>query len=439
MTMKKILSIILIFGGLLLMENGANAEGGWTFSVEPNVTSGSPVIIAKNPVDPAPLRITLMSLALDTSQTIAMQDLKKAKEHRIEFSKIKEKTYIELRVDSIPAAEKPLFTWRTLIFPKGAAAINYKGTKDMLPPPDFDEYWSRAKAELDAVPIEAKVNLVKKKEVDNALLYRVELPTVENTTIVCWYCVPKEAFDESGKVIKKFPAVLIAPGYGAEEPPVDRTDKGLITLSVNPRHHGPSKDFWKSPVEHLSYNITNPEKYYYKLAFLDCLRGAQFLFSRDEVDHAKVATEGGSQGGLLAIATAALEPRIACVCSNVTAFTDYPDGMLLAQIGHHSQFAEMFRKKVSDIDKISKSLQYTDGANLIPKVKCPVQINMGGQDNVCPYICGIVAYNRIAKGVKKEFNIVPNIKHEVPYAIREFNNKWYQTYLFKEAETQKKK
>ena len=177
------------------------------------------------------------------------------------------------------------------------------------------------------------------------------------------------------------------------------------------------------------YNITDAEHYYYRLAYMDCLRGVQFLFSRPEVDNARVATEGGSQGGLFAIAAAALEPRIACVCSNVTAFSDYPDGMALATVGHHSQFRELLKENPTSATEVRRVLSYVDGANMATRVKCPVQINMGGQDPVCPYICGIVTHNRLPAGTQREFHIVNDAKHEVPTAMRVNNGNWYRRWL----------
>jgi len=237
---------------------------------------------------------------------------------------------------SLPAVP---WRWRTLLRPRGQKMLDYTGHGEELPmPADFDAYWQRARSELDAVPMTPVITRVTEKDSKTGLLHRVELPTVGDTRIVCWYFVPRAAFDASGKAIAKFPAIVIAPGYGAEEPPLDRTAEGFITLSINPHNHGPSREFWISPVEHMTYNMTDPEHYYYKLAFLDVLRGVQFIFSRPEVDTARVASEGGSQGGIFALAAAMLEPRIACACSNVTAFSAYPEGMKLAQIGHHTQF-----------------------------------------------------------------------------------------------------
>lgn len=327
-----------------------------------------------------------------------------------------------------------MFLWRTLLRPKGETLISYTGRREMLPPRDFDEYWRKAKQELAAVPMEPRVKRVPDKDTSTGLLFRVELPSVENADIVCWYYVPRTALDESGKPLKKAPAVLLAPGYGGEEPPVDRTTSGVITLSVNPRSHGPSKRFWKSPVEHMLYNITDPKQFFYRLAFLDCLRAAQFLFSREEVDPRRVGTEGGSQGGLFAIATAALEPRIACVCSNVTAFSDYPDGMALARIGHHRQYRELTSDNSASATLIRTTLSYVDGANMATRVNCPVQICMTGQDPVCPYVCGIVVYNRLPRGIPRDFHVLPDFKHEVPPQMRALNAAWQQKWLLSAAQ-----
>lgn len=334
--------------------------------------------------------------------------------------------------DSEPEPESVrLLTWRTVARPPGKRLIDYPGRDDMPPPPDFDQYWERAKMQLGAVPVDAHVTRVPDHDTSTGLLYRVDLASVQNARIVCWLFVPREAYDESGeKVVKKFPAILIAPGYGAEQAPMDRTRDGFITLSINPRNHGPSKEFWKAPVDHLVYNLADPENYYYKLAFLDCLRGAQFLFSREEVDPKRVAAEGGSQGGLFALAMAALEPRIACVASNVTAFSAYPDGMALATVGHHTQF----RRLLADADtttaeRMRLSLAYTDGANMATRVRCPVQINMGGLDPVCPYVCGVVIHNRLPKGVAREIHVFPDALHQVPPAMRENNRRWYDRWL----------
>ncbi|CAN5380408.1 acetylxylan esterase [soil metagenome] len=324
-----------------------------------------------------------------------------------------------------------LLKWNTLVLAKGAPLKDYAGQQPYTPPADFDAYWERAKAELDAVPPNAKMEEVVEKGTAKSRLYKVTLDTIRETKIVCWYTVPVGAFDESGAAAKKWPAAIIMPGYGAEEPPLDRTKDGMITLSVNPRNHGPSKEYWKSPVEHLAYNIEDPENFYYKLAYMDCLQASRWLMTRNEIDATKVCAEGGSQGGAFAIALGALEPRIACVVSNLTAFSDYADGMILAQKGFHRQYADLLAGEKTPEARalMGKSMSYTDGVNMARLVHAPTQINVGGIDPVVPYVCGIVVLNHLPADTKKEIHITATAKHEVPGTVREANMRWMKEWM----------
>lgn len=400
--------------------------------VDPGIGSKPPFIRASAPGTPTEVSTTFTFLTMETSGVLSTRHDVVTSETTIELPEVSEDTYIEAAITTSSQSAADPFIFRTLARPDGKPLIQYEGRKEMLPPPDFDEYWNRAKKELAAVAFKPAITRVPDKDTSTGLLFRVELTSVEDTTIACWYYVPRKAFaggDPAGSVVNKHPALIILPGYGAEEPPLDRTKEGYITCSVNPRNHGPSRAFWKSPVEHQVYNITDPEHYYYRLAFLDCLRAAQFVFSREEVDAKRVATEGGSQGGLLAIAIAGLEPRIACVCSNVPAFSDFPDGMVLGRKGHETVMRDLVMDGATTAVQVRKALTYVDGANMITRVKCPVQINMGDLDPVCPYVCGIVLMNRLPKHVPRDFHIAPNCKHEVPQIMREWNEQWYKRWL----------
>lgn len=419
--------IILVLAACSIC-NYASAQT-YKFSVDPAVRSGRPRINVTTDADNGVLTATVVALDKAATSVLAhFPILKIRKAARVELPAVQRDTFVEVQITTETETSATAFAWRTMLRPNDTPLMDYQGQQEMLPPHDFDAYWARAKRELAAVKMRPVVTRVPDKDTSTGLLHRVELPSVEETTIVCWYYVPRNALDDKGRAKKKCPAVLIAPGYGAEEPPIDRTTSGIITMSINPRNHGPSKSYWKAPVEHSLYNIDEPEHYYYKLAYLDCLRAAQFVFSRPEVDSKRVATEGGSQGGLFAIATAALEPRIACVASNVTAFSDYPDGFILARRGHHSHLGRILADETT-ASKKRASLAYTDGANMATRVKCPVQINMGGQDPVCHYICGIVVHNRLRRGVEREYNIVPDAKHQVHPEMRKHNARWLQKWL----------
>lgn len=318
--------------------------------------------------------------------------------------------------------------WRAPYFPKGRA-LDYKGSPLLKRPDDFKIYWRNAKEKLSRVPMDAKIEPVPEKESATGRLYKITLNSYWNLPIICWYFVPKDVDPLKPESIgKKYPAIQVMPGWGAEEPPIDRTDKGFITLSLNPKNHGPSKDFFKTPVDHHLWNIDIAEDYYYRAAFMDCVRGVDFLVSRPEVDAAKIGAEGGSQGGAFALALGALDNRIACVCANVPYITNFPDFILLATLGSGSAFKKYSERE--DIgEAVKKTLSYIDIANLAPEIKAPTLICVGAQDPVCPPLNGIVAINRISKKIPKKLYIDPDAEHEVPETMRAENNAWYEQYL----------
>lgn len=358
------------------------------------------------------------------------------------FPEVKRDTYIEAALStSTDRATTPTFTWAGVARAEGGKLIDYAGTKDLLPPKDFDDYWKRAVGELDKVTSNPRVTREADRDSTTGLLYRVELDSVQNTTIVGWLFVPRDAYvaqNPDAEVVKQYPAVILAPGYSGNMRPVDRTRHGYITFSVNPRNHGPSRSYWKSPVEHQMYNITEPDSYYYKLAALDCLQAARFVLGRGEVDSERVGVEGSSQGGYLAVAMAALEPRINCVVANVIAFTAYTQGMALARQGHHVRLRDLLASDDTSKTLVRQSVAYTDGANLMTRVKAPVQINMGGVDPVCPYVCGVVAYNRLPDGVEKSFYVDSGAAHEVSPAMRRRTREWQDRWLKLTEDAEKK-
>lgn len=420
------------FGIALTSQLYSQEASGITVKVDPAVREKRPSFTVTSPQN-GKFNVFFNKINNMTTDFVSSSTIEVTSSTQVEIPVPEHDTYIHATITASEGTTEPLWEWSTLARPAGKKLIDYKGRKEILPQEDFDGYWSKAKKELEKVSLLPEVIRVADRDTSTGLLYRVNLPSVEETTISCWFFVPKKAYengDPTAKVVEKFPAVIISPGYGAEEPPIDRTADGFVTMSVNPRNHGPSKEFWKAPVEHLIYNIDNPDKYYYKLAFLDCLRASQFVFSRSEVDTAKVAAEGGSQGGILSVGLAMLEPRLKCVVANVIAFSDYPDGINLATKGG-MQTMKTYLNNETTKTIVSKTLSYVDGANVVTRLKVPIQINMGGQDPVCSYISGIVLYNRVKEGTPKEYNISPDAKHEVNKEMREWNKAWLNKWLNK--------
>jgi cephalosporin-C deacetylase-like acetyl esterase len=90
----------------------------------------------------------------------------------------------------------------------------------------------------------------------------------------------------------------------------------LIGFGLNIRGHGNSKDDVDPGFPgYILYNLQDKEKYIYRGAYMDCVRGVDFLCSRPEVDVTRIAVEGASQGGALTFTTAALNNDRIAVCA----------------------------------------------------------------------------------------------------------------------------
>lgn len=326
---------------------------------------------------------------------------------------------IGLRVKVAGYAE-PGQTPEYRVLPPGKPWLTSKGDARWKEPKDFDAFWDRAKAELAKVPMNERLTRVPGKDTATGLLYRLEFDSLDGVRIACWYYVPKSAGSD-----KRCPAVQVMPGYGAEEPPIDRTAQGIITLSVNPRGHGPSGEFWKLPDDHLHWNIENPEKYYYRGAYMDCYRALQWLKARPEVDAKRVAVEGSSQGGAFALATAALDGTVAGCAANVPFLTDLPTGALLTTVGGMATFRDEFASDSPQAKAVKQSLGYIDGRFMATRIKCPTLIAVGEMDRVCPPPCGVAAYNNLPKSSRGELVLMQGIDHEIPSQWHEAMSRWY--------------
>ncbi|HEY3413314.1 MAG TPA: acetylxylan esterase [Armatimonadota bacterium] len=316
----------------------------------------------------------------------------------------------------------------------GTKLETYRGAPGWEEPKDWAAHWEKAREELAAVPANPRITEVEGRATRTGKLYKVVLDSIDGVSFACWYFVPKDVDVLGGKSPRRYPAIQVMPGYGAEEPPLDRTADGFIVLSVNPRGHGPSNAFWKLPDDHLSWNITEPDKYYYRGAYMDCLRAIQWLMTRPEVNAQSVGVEGSSQGGAFALATAAMEPRVAVCSANVPFLCDWPDSVRLTTRGGFSGLRSRFESQTEEGAAIRKTIGYIDAAFMAGHIKCPTLISAGEMDRTCPPQGGAAAYNRLPKGTQKQLLIVPLRDHEVMPEWRAATSKWYARWLKKPVE-----
>ena len=272
---------------------------------------------------------------------------------------------------------------------------------------DFDNYWIRARRELDAVEPQFKLIRQNKLCTETRDIFLVEMRSLGNILIRGWYMKPvKEGV---------YPAILHVQGYSSTKVPQNLYQgDDMVSFALNIRGHGNSQDDVNPGFPgYLQDHVDDKELYIYRGAYMDCVRAVDFLFSRSEVDTSRLAVEGGSQGGALSFATAALDNERIDLCVPhvpfLSDFRDYfkvagwPGGEFIQYFEDHPEIRE---------DEIYKNLSYIDIKNLAPWIKAPVLMSIGLMDETCPPHINFAAYNQL--NVPKQYIVYPYAGHGLP-------------------------
>jgi cephalosporin-C deacetylase-like acetyl esterase len=293
------------------------------------------------------------------------------------------------------------------------------------PRPDFDSYWARAKKELAAVDPQYKLIKIDSLSTPTRNAYLLEMRSLGNVLIRGWYAEPVKP--------GKYPAILHVQGYSSNMI-LDWAYPGddFVVLALNVRGHGNSRDniapSFNSVPSYLQTQLADKEQYIYRGAYMDTRRAVDFLFSRSLVDTSKVVVEGGSQGGALSFATAALNnDRIRLCVPAVPFLSDFPHYFIVGNWpGNEFKEYKMAHPELS-WETIYETLSYIDIKNLAGWIKAPVFMGVGLRDDVCPNHINFAAYNQL-KGYK-EYVVFPDAGHGLPGAWDGMKYNWIKKQL----------
>lgn len=282
---------------------------------------------------------------------------------------------------------------------------------------DFTSFWENAKKELSQITPNYKVIKVDSLSNEKVNFYLVEMQSLGNVKIRAWYKVPAKA--------GKYPAIVHFQGYsGVMSPSGLYPNDDMIAMGLNIRGHGNSKDNFNPGFPgFLLSGLENKDKYAYKGAYMDTRRALEFILSRPEVDTSKIAVEGGSQGGALSLAAAALNNDVVKICiPHVPFLSDFPDYFKIATwpANEFKQYKEAHPEQ--NWDDIYKTLSYFDLKNLATMIKCPTLMAVGLEDEVCPPHINFASYNQI--NAPKEYIVYPFSGHGLPQEYHKLKYNW---------------
>ena len=218
-------------------------------------------------------------------------------------------------------------------------------------PAEFESYWRDVLGELGQMPMAPEISLIPLRTNAAATLYGVRLTSLGPYRIFGYLNIP------AGK--GPFPAIYYVPRYQSVVQPfpqgtsIEMRQHCIIFALAARGQRNSDKPFAAEFPGWLTTGIHDPATYIFRGVVADCVRGLEFLSSRDDVDRARVAVVGND----LALITAALGKGATHVASEPEMFLGIPPPNAAYP---WAEIADLLRRRPTDIDDIRRTLALYD-------------------------------------------------------------------------------
>ena len=282
-------------------------------------------------------------------------------------------------------------------------------------PSDFDEFWRKNLDELAKTPLKYTITPAPRYSTDKIDAFLVKLTVNRQGQAVYGYLtMPKDAKPGS------CPIVMCPPGAGIKtikNPMLHKyyAENGCIRFEMEIHGLNPemteeqfleiAKAFSGKENGYLCNGLDNRDNYYMRRVYLACVRAIDFLTTLPQWNGRDIGVQGGSQGGALAIVTAALDPRVTAVAAFHPALSD----MAAFKAGRADGYPHFSRIPGSDTPEKLSTMAYYDVVNFARRLKCPVFMTWGYNDNTCAPTTSYAVYNVIT--APKEALLTPVNEH----------------------------
>lgn len=284
-------------------------------------------------------------------------------------------------------------------------------------PADFDQFWTDARTELARIPPDFKMTLLPDTiKGNNRKGYLVEMRSLDSMVIRGYLTVPKRK--------GKFAVLVGLPGYQVSVKPLYGIDDDIAIFTLDVRGQGMSQDIIALPREmFISYHLENKYKYVMRGVIMDCIRAIDFICSRPELDPDRIWVSGGSMGGFLAIASAALDDRIKLCSTQNPIMSDVRnlEGEVEWPVNDLKQYVKT--QPGLTYDMVLNTLDYFDTKNFASRVKCPTLLGIGLLDNLVPPNNAYVVYNNL-RVKSKHIIVFKDLGHEIGEEYINYNGRW---------------
>lgn len=283
-------------------------------------------------------------------------------------------------------------------------------------PSDFDAYWDRALAEMRC--LEPAVELVPASfQAPFAECFHLYFNGVGGARVHAKYLRPKHGAGEH-------PALLLFHGYTGSSG--DWQDKlgyvalGFSVAALDVRGQGglsedPGGTRGNTHTGQIIRGLDDhPDKLFFRQVFLDTAELAAIVMNFPEVDPERVCAMGGSQGGALTLACAALEPRIRRLAPMCPFLCDYQRvwemDLACDSYAELKSYFRLFDPRHEREAEVFTRLGYIDCQHLAGRIQGDTLMAIGLMDEICPPSTQFAAYNKI-KATRRRI-LYPDFAHE---------------------------
>jgi cephalosporin-C deacetylase len=286
-------------------------------------------------------------------------------------------------------------------------------------PDDFDAFWTRTLEEARSHDLD-----VRSEEVDTpyrtVMVRDVSFGGFGGDRIGAWFTVPRGAGIADGPL----PAVVEFIGYnGGRDLPGESlrwASAGYAHLLVDTRGQGArwggggrtGDPHGSGPATpgFMTRGIDDPDTYFYRRVFTDAVRAVEAVRTLPGVDAARVAVQGGSQGGGITLAVAGLVPDVVAALPDVPFLCHFARALDVCDKDPYAEITRYLAVHRPRVDDVLRTLSYFDGVNFAKRAAAPALFSVALMDLICPPSTVYAAYNHYSG--EKEIEVYRFNDHE---------------------------
>jgi cephalosporin-C deacetylase len=288
---------------------------------------------------------------------------------------------------------------------------------DVLEPADFDAFWQTTLEDARQHPLNARLEAVD-AGLKTLEVFDVTFNGYGGQPIKAWLLLPRARSE-------RVPCVVEFLGYGGGRgSPLQWlafASAGYAHLVMDTRGQGSAWSVGDTPDPELeggnaqypgfmTRGVLSKQTYYYRRVYTDGVRAVQVVLEHPDVDPSSIAVTGGSQGGGISIAVAALEPRVALCLPDVPFLCHYRRATEIVDTAPYNEISAYLRVHRSKQETLFQTLSYFDGVNFAARARSRALFSVALMDTICPPSTVFAAFNRWAG--EKQISVYDYNGHE---------------------------